>query len=155
MQLWTKSGAGVLSLATILGGGAIVSDAEPALAACDGGDRTQSVQARHDQGILAASGKVTNLSGGKERWCDLTTSEQPLDFWDCVSNYSGGMHIYTPAGDYVKGLDKGPSGGCAARAWFYFDELDGSSYVENQRFKGKWRSDSTGGTWRDIGVLVD
>jgi hypothetical protein len=137
-----------------------VATASPAAAACNGGDRAHQVQIfRGGDEFIAGRGKTTNLSGGRERWCDLWEEGEyvgPWQFLPQVCAYQSSMGVYNPDGSAFNGGTVHTNSfhaGCSFTGWGYHDPLDGT-YVEDKRFASKWMSDATSGM-ELIGYLVD
>ncbi len=147
-----------LSTTALAAGGSFaaigVATASPA-AACDGGDRNPMVNTFRHEHHLQGSARVSNASGGRERWCDIRTFESGDSLWPSVCDYQGQVAVYNPDGSYANKINTSSfHSGCSVAGWFYHDSLDGY-YAENKRFSTKWRSEATGGSWQGIGTLVD
>lgn len=144
---------------------ATVTSATSAGAACDGGDRHHSVRIFPGwTSQISGRGKTSNLSGGRERWCDLWEEEEwigtlgfpPNPFKVC--DYQSQMAVYNPDGSAFNGGTVHTNSmhhGCSITGWGYHDPLEGV-YVEDKRFASKWRSDvTTNNDWDLIGYLTD
>lgn len=144
--------AGGLGVAGVAG----VATAAPAGAACNGGDRDHSVNTFRGDHHLQGSARVSNVSGGRERWCDIRTYEGGgSSIWPNVCDYQGFVGVYNPDGSSANRSHMSSfHSGCSIAGWFYHDPLE-DVYAEDKRFTTKWRSDATNGDWQTIGTLVD
>lgn len=105
--------------------------------------------------VLIFRADETEVGGGLEHWSNFRTSET-APVGDTVCNYQSYLAEQHPRYGWIFDQYSSRHRSCSFMLAFFDWPNWEANYVEDTRFRGKWRSDNTvGGNWQTIGDLKD